>query len=340
MADAQAAVRAALDEYAATSSRDKGWTVGLRRFYDAKLGGMRGPLTYVQLGVGAMLLLMCVSLAVLLRARTASATTSSSGVLTKSLLVAFAGGAIGALVTALALPGLLEITPNALPRLADVAFDTSAVVFAVLLCIVTGLVIGIVPALLASRGKALAYGWRGRLTAFGVVVLLAVQTALAFVLLAAAGLAIRAHGDLEGRDLRVDPSGLLAFDVHLPRSPYVTPDVARAGSIELAEYSPAGAAVYDRIRAALQTAPGVVQAAAVGTPSRQYPVQVSGRANARQPGIPRVTRTTSTMGIASSADGFRRPIVAPWRCCERNNGQTAWPDGNAVGQRRRDVSSR
>jgi hypothetical protein len=71
--------------------------------------------------------------------------------------------------------------------------------------------------------------------------------------------------DLRGRDVGIDPAGLLSFDVHLPRVPYVTPDVARVGSIEIAEYSPAGAALYDRILAALQTMPGVVQAAAVGT---------------------------------------------------------------------------
>jgi len=90
--------------------------------------------------------------------------------------------------------------------------------------------------------------------------------ALAFVLLAGAGLAIRAFVDLRGRDVGIDPSGLLSFDVHLPRDPYVTPNVTQVGSIEIAEYSPAGAALYDRIHAALQAMPGVVQAAGVGTP--------------------------------------------------------------------------
>jgi putative ABC transport system permease protein len=89
--------------------------------------------------------------------------------------------------------------------------------------------------------------------------------ALAFVLLAGAGLAIRAFVDLRGRNVGIDSSGLLAFDVHLPRDPYVTPNVAQVGSIEIAEYSPAGAALYDRIHAALRATAGVVQAAGVGT---------------------------------------------------------------------------
>ncbi len=108
--------------------------------------------------------------------------------------------------------------------------------------------------------------WRGRLGATLLVALLAMQVALAFVLLAGAGLAIRAFVDLRGRDVGIDPSGLLSVDVHLPRDPYVTPNVAQAGSIEIAEYNPAGPALYDRIRAALQTMPGVVQAAGVATP--------------------------------------------------------------------------
>ena len=71
MAEAQAAVKVALDEYAQKfPNRDKGWTVELTPWREARFGGMRRPLTMVQLGVGVMLLLVCVSVAVLMRART------------------------------------------------------------------------------------------------------------------------------------------------------------------------------------------------------------------------------------------------------------------------------
>jgi len=76
---------------------------------------------------------------------------------------------------------------------------------------------------------------------------------------------MRAVGDLRGRDVGLNPSGLLSIDVHLPREPYVTRHISGTGSAEIAEFSPAGAALYDRIRAALQTTPGVVEAAGVGT---------------------------------------------------------------------------
>jgi hypothetical protein len=76
---------------------------------------------------------------------------------------------------------------------------------------------------------------------------------------------MRAVGDLRGRDVGINPAGLLSADVYLPRDPYVTRKVAETGGPEIAEFNPAGAALYDRIRAALQAMPGVVQAAGVGT---------------------------------------------------------------------------
>ncbi len=272
MAEAQAAVKVALDEYAQKfPNHDQGWTVELTPWREARFGGMRQPLTLVQLGVGVMLLLVCVSVAVLMRARTvlgersaalASRQIRPGVVLAESLLLALGGGAIGAALVALALPALRDITPNVLPRLSEVSFDAGVVAFTVVLVVFVTLAVGILPALRASRTDTATRGWLGAMT---LVVLVAVQVALAFVLIAATGLALRAVGDLQGRDVGINPAGLLSADVYLPRDPYVTRNVSGAGSAEIAEFSPAGAALYDRIRAALQTTPGVVQAAGVGT---------------------------------------------------------------------------
>jgi predicted permease len=272
MAEAQAAVKVALDEYAQKfPNRDKGWTVELTPWREARFGGMRQPLTMVQLGVGVMLLLVCVSVAVLMRARTvlgersavlASRQIHPGVVLAESLLLALGGGAIGAALMALVLPALRDITPTVLPRLSEVRFDAGVVAFALVLVVCVTLAVGILPALRASRTDTATKGWLG---AIALVVLVAVQVALAFVLIAATGLALRAVGDLRGRDVGINPAGLLSADVYLPRDPYVTRNVSGAGSAEIAEFSPAGAALYDRIRAALQTTPGVIQAAGVGT---------------------------------------------------------------------------
>jgi hypothetical protein len=85
------------------------------------------------------------------------------------------------------------------------------------------------------------------------------------VLIAATSLAMRAVSDLRGRDVGINSAGMLSADVHLPRKPYVMRNVSGTGAAEIAEFNPAGAALYDRVRAALQTMPGVVQAAGVGT---------------------------------------------------------------------------
>jgi putative ABC transport system permease protein len=272
MAEAHAAVKVALDEYARKfPDRDQGWTVELTPWREARFGGMRQPLTMVQVGVGVMLLLVCVSVAVLMRARTvlgersavlASREIRPGVVLAECLLLALGGGAIGAALTALVLPALRDITPTVLPRLSEVGFDAGVVAFTVVLVVFVTLAVGILPALRASRTDTATRGWLGAMT---LVALVAVQVALAFVLIAATGLALRAVGDLRGRDVGINPAGLLSADVYLPRDPYVTRNVSGAGSAEIAEFSPAGAALYDRIRAALQTTPGVVQAAGVGT---------------------------------------------------------------------------
>ena len=272
MAEAQAAVKVALDEYAQKyPNRDKGWTVELTPWREARFGGMRQPLTMVQLGVGVMLLLVCVSVAVLMRARTvlgersavlASREIRPGVVLAESLLLALGGGAIGAALTAGGLAALRDITPTVLPRLSEVRFDAGVIAFTVVLVVLVTLAVGILPALRASRTDTATKGWLGAMT---LVALVAVQVALAFVLIAATSLALRAVGDLRGRDVGINPAGLLSADVYLPRDPYVTRNVSGAGSAEIAEFSPAGAALYDRIRAALQTTPGVVQAAGVGT---------------------------------------------------------------------------
>jgi hypothetical protein len=63
-------VKVAVDEYASTyPNRDKGWTVELTPWREARFGGLRKPLTIVQLAVGGLLLLLCVNLAMLLLAR-------------------------------------------------------------------------------------------------------------------------------------------------------------------------------------------------------------------------------------------------------------------------------
>jgi putative ABC transport system permease protein len=353
MAEAQAAVKVALDEYAQKfPNHDQGWTVELTPWREARFGGMRRPLTMAQLGVGVMLLLVCVSVAVLMRARTvlgersavlASRQTRPGVVLAESLLLALGGGAIGAGLMALVLPALRDITPAMLPRLSEVRFDAGVVAFTVVLVICVTLAVGILPALRASRTDTATRGWLG---AMALVALVAAQVALAFVLIAATGLAMRAVGDLRSRDVGINPAGLLSADVYLPRDPYVTRNVSGTGGVETAEFNPAGAAVYDRIRAALQTMPGVVQTAGVGThPFASNPFVQFWIGDAEHTPENRVAAQYlavtenyfNTVGIRvvsgrdfSAADQPDSPWVV---LVNETLAQQHWPDGDPIGQR-------
>lgn len=355
LAEAQAAVQVALDEYAQMfPDRDQGWTVALTPWREARFGGLRQPLLWAQLAVGALLLLLCISLAVLLRARTAASRAGQGGagvVLSEGLGLSFASGVVACGLVAAGLPALVALTPNALPRLAEVGFGAEVAIFAVVLMIITGLVIGLVPAWRASHPVATGQPgsggrlWLGQLSATVLVVLLTVQVALAFVLLAGAGLAVRAFGDLRGRDVGIDPSGLLAVDVHLPRDPYLTSHVAEPGTLQLADYNPAGPALYDRVRSALQTMPGVVEATGVGSqpfsnlPFVQFWIDDLEHSPDNQVSAQYLSVTENyfkTMGIPIVDGRDFSPTDrsdSPWVVLVNETlARQQWPDGGAIGR--------
>jgi putative ABC transport system permease protein len=354
MADARAAVKVALDEYAQKfPGRDEGWTVELTPWREARFGGMRRPFTIAQLGVGVVLFLVCVSVAVLMRARTvlgersgvlASRHLGAGVVFGESLLLALGGGVIGAALMALVLPLLLEITPTVIPRLSEVGFDVRVLAFTIVLVACVTVVVGMLPALRASRTDTATQGWLG---ALALAALVTVQVTLAFVLIAAVGFAMRAVGDLRGRDVGIiSTAGLLSADVYLPRDPYVTRKVPEAGGPEIAEFNPAGAAVYDRIRAALQTTPGVIQAAGVGTrpfaanPFVQFWIgdaehTPENRVAAQYLAVTENYFTTVGIRIVRGRDfSAADQLASPWVVLVNETlAKQQWPDGDPIGQR-------
>ena len=353
MAQAQAAVKIALTEYGEKfPNRDEGWTVELTPWREARLGAMRRPFTMAQLAVGMLLLLVCVSVAVLMRARTvlgersaalASRQIGPSIVFAESLLLALGGGAVGAALAALVLPALRDITPAVLPRLGEVGFGAGAIAFTVVLIVCATLAVGILPASRASRTDTATKGWPG---ATALAALVAVQVALAFVLIVASALAMRAVGELRGRDVGINAAGLLSADVYLPRDPYVSRHVSDAGGPEIAEFNPAGAALYDRIRAALRTLPGVVQVAGAGThpfaanPFVQFWVGNAEHTPENRVAAQYLTVTENyfdTMGIRlergrdfSAADQPGSPWVV---IVNETLAKQQWPDADPIGQR-------
>jgi putative ABC transport system permease protein len=130
--------------------------------------------------------------------------------------------------------------------------------FAVVVSVATGLLIGIAPALSASRAElrgVLAEGGRGGTGAGRAEmrrVLVAAEVALALVLLVGAGLLVRSFRTLLGEELGFDPRGVLAASLTLPEVRY-----PEGG---------ARAAYYDRVLAELRTIPGVESVGLINIP--------------------------------------------------------------------------
>jgi predicted permease len=176
-------------------------------------------------------------------------------VLTESVLLGAAGGALGTLLALAGVGALLRMAPPELPRLEAVAVDPPVLAFALAVALATSLVFGMVPALKAGQGRTagdLRAGGRGasegglaRLRAAFV----GAQFALALVLLVGSGLLVRSFLNLQAVDPGMEPEGVLSFRVALPGARY--PDYADAR------------AFYDELLPALEAVPGVEGAAVV-----------------------------------------------------------------------------
>jgi putative ABC transport system permease protein len=212
------------------------------RPYQAMIGlGMR-PFLLVLLGaIGFVLLIACANVANLLLARGSSrgreiAVRVAMGasrvrlvgqLLTESVLIALAGGALGLAVAYAGLSSLLAIAPVSLPRVSDIRLDGWAFAFTFLISIATGAVFGIVPALYATKtnlneslkegeGRASAGAGRARLRQ-GLVI---GELALSLVLLTGAGLLIATFEKLLNTNPGFDPHHVLAMQFWMTGSKY------------------------------------------------------------------------------------------------------------------------
>ena len=174
----------------------------------------------------------------------------------ESVLLALAGGVAGVIFGSWALRVLLSISPADLPRAEGLGLNPPVLLFALALSTGTGLLFGAIPAAFSSRSDlstGLKEGRRGSDTTSGRrglrYAMVAVQVALAVVLLTGAGLALRSFDQLTRVDPGFDPSNVLTFDVQLPDGTYPTFD--------------SDAAFFREYTRRLQAQPGIVNAGAV-----------------------------------------------------------------------------
>ena len=261
--------RAELDGIAARLHRedatgDEGFGVYLQTFNEGLTGDVRPALLMLMACVGFVLLIACSNVANLLLARStarrremalrtalgASPSRVVRQLLTESVLLASAGGALGIAVAFLALRGMLALHPPTLPRIEEVSINGSVLAYSLLISVAVGILFGMAPAMeaarvdvndgLRERGSATSQGF-GRNRSMLVIT----ETALACVLLIGTGLALKGLWSLRSVELGFIPTHVLTFRIAAP---------SQLTGQRIAQF-------YQQVAERIQAVPGVQSAA-------------------------------------------------------------------------------
>ena len=222
---------------AAFPDSDKGIGARLIPLKQWLVGRVRPYLLLLLSGVAFVLLIACVNVANLLLARSTGrarefAIRSALGasqqrvlrqLLTESIVLALAGGALGLLLAAWGTRAALTTLPSALPRAEEIGLDGHVLLFTLASSLFAGVLFGLAPAVkmslphlqnsLKEGGRGLS-GTRYRVQAVFVIV----EMAMALVLLTGAGLMVRSLTRLWSVDPGFDPHNVLTVGLSLPPS--------------------------------------------------------------------------------------------------------------------------
>jgi predicted permease len=213
----------------------------VRPILDVLVGNQRPTYAVLFGAVGCVLMIACANVANLLLARFASrrkeiAVRFALGatrrhiirqLLAESTLVALGGGALGLLLAKWGLDAFVKLGEEFIPRSAGIAIDPRALAFTFAIALLTGVVMGLFPALQAARhnaNDALKDSSRGssggaaqRRVRSGLLV---GEIALSLVLLVAAGLLLTSFTRLQRVSLGFKPEGVFVGFLNLPPTKY------------------------------------------------------------------------------------------------------------------------
>ncbi len=220
---------------------NKGRHTQLIPLHERIVGKTRPALVILFGAVGLVLLIACANFANLLLTHATSRSQElviraalGAGrwrlvrqVVTESVALAMLGGAGGLVLGLWGVELLNTLKPANLPRLSAITIDGRVLAFTLGVSLLTGIIVGLVPALSASRlnvNEALKQG--GRSATGGAnrqrlhSLLVVSEIALALVLLIGAGLLIRGFWLLGSVDPGFDPANLLTMRIELPEARY------------------------------------------------------------------------------------------------------------------------
>jgi putative ABC transport system permease protein len=246
------------------------------------VAGVRLTVLVLWGAVGLVMLLACVNVASLMVSRTFArqreiAVRAAVGarrwqlirqLLTESVLIGVAGGALGLLIAVWSTRAVASLVPkdftSSVYDLNNIRLDWQVFAFTLGLSVLTGIVFGLAPALTASKPdliQALRNSRSYGLMSFGLRSfrgwLVIAELALAVVLLLAAGLLVRSFNNLLAVDLGFDRTNVLTARINLPRASY-----SQAAQTQ---------AFYDNLLQRVQSLPGVKSAGTVNhTPLKGF----------------------------------------------------------------------
>jgi predicted permease len=209
------------------------------RILDDAVGDQQRGYLLLFAAVGCVLLIACANIANLqlarfagrrmeIAARFALGATRADIVrqlVTESVILAAIGGVVGVLLANWALAAVAAFGADVIPRVLEIRMDRLALGFSLAVSLLTGLLIGVLPAWRATRvnlQEALKETGRGSVGSRDRVRagLLVAEVALSLVLLIAAGLLVTSFARLQGVKPGFEPSGVFTAQLALPPERY------------------------------------------------------------------------------------------------------------------------
>ncbi|HLY41590.1 MAG TPA: ABC transporter permease [Terracidiphilus sp.] len=227
---------------------DRGVGASLVPLRDQVVGNSGQFLLVLLAAVGFVLLIACVNVASLLMARSATrarefavrtALGASRGrvirqLLTESLLLGIAGGALGLIPTIWGTQAALKSLPTAVPRAAEIGVDWRVLAFTMAVSLAAGVLFGLAPAWKSSQSdanEALKDSGRGTSGSHARILgaLVVAEMAIAMVLLMGAALMVRSLVQLWNVDPGFNARNVLTFNVSTaPKMATASLDATRA----------------------------------------------------------------------------------------------------------------
>jgi putative ABC transport system permease protein len=280
-----AAARAEMDAITARLRREHpdfypangGLTFDVVPLHEQVVGGVRRSLLILIAAVGFVLLIACANVANLQLSRAlarhkeiavraalgASRTRIVRQLLTESVLLALAGGALGLLFAVWSLEGIRALGARSVPRLAEITIQGDVLLFTLAISALSGVLFGLAPALRVCRvdlhdnlkdtsrgssGASALWSTSGRGQNMRQLLVIA-ELALSVMLLIGAGLLLRSFTRLQQVPAGFNASNLLTLELTMVGPKYNEPQVVLE--------------TYRQLWERLERLPGVTAAGAV-----------------------------------------------------------------------------